>query len=197
MRYGYIRVSTKHQETARQEILMEQLGGDKVFIDKCTGKNTNRPQLKEMMSVLKPGDAVVVESYSRMSRSAHDLLRIVEDLNDKGVSFISKKESVDTATSMGKMMLTFIAGINEFEREIMLERQKEGIAAMETVDGRKISKRTGRGFGRPNEEIPDFEKFLKKQKDGQMTVKECCAELGIDRNKWYREAKKHEAILKG
>ena len=190
MRYGYIRVSTKHQETARQEILMEQLGVDKVFIDKCTGKNTNRPQLKEMMSVLKPGDVVVVESYSRMSRSAHDLLRIVEDLNDKGVSFISKKESVDTATSMGKMMLTFIAGINEFEREIMLERQKEGIAAMETVDGRKISKRTGRGFGRPNEEIPDFEKFLKKQKDGQMTVKECCAELGIDRNKWYREVNK-------
>lgn len=190
MRYGYIRVSTKHQETARQEILMEQLGVDKVFIDKCTGKNTNRPQLKEMMSVLKPGDVVVVESYSRMSRSAHDLLRIVEDLNDKGVSFISKKESVDTATSMGKMMLTFIAGINEFEREIMLERQKEGIAAMETVGGRKISKRTGRGFGRPNEEVPDFEKFLKKQKDGQMTVKECCAELGIDRNKWYREVNK-------
>ena len=190
MRYGYIRVSTKHQETARQEILMEQLGVDKVFIDKCTGKNTNRPQLKEMMSVLKPGDVVVVESYSRMSRSAHDLLRIVEDLNDKGVSFISKKESVDTATSMGKMMLTFIAGINEFEREIMLERQKEGIAAMETVDGRRISKRTGRGFGRPNEEVPDFEKFLKKQKDGQMTVKECCAELGIDRNKWYREVNK-------
>ena len=190
MRSGYIRVSTKHQETARQEILMEQLGVDKVFIDKCTGKNTNRPQLKEMMSVLKPGDVVVVESYSRMSRSAHDLLRIVEDLNDKGVSFISKKESVDTATSMGKMMLTFIAGINEFEREIMLERQKEGIAAMETVDGRRISKRTGRGFGRPNEEVPDFEKFLKKQKDGQMTVKECCAELGIDRNKWYREVNK-------
>ena len=190
MRYGYIRVSTKHQETARQEILMEQLGVDKVFIDKCTGKNTNRPQLKEMMSVLKPGDVVVVESYSRMSRSAHDLLRIVEDLNDKGVSFISKKESVDTATSMGKMMLTFIAGINEFEREIMLERQKEGIAAMETVEGRRISKRTGRGFGRPNEEVPDFEKFLKKQKDGQMTVKECCAELGIDRNKWYREVNK-------
>ncbi len=190
MRYGYIRVSTKHQETARQEILMEQLGVDKVFIDKCTGKNTNRPQLKEMMSALNLGDVVVVESYSRMSRSTHDLLKIVEDLNDKGVSFISKKESVDTATSMGKMMLTFIAGINQFEREIMLERQKEGIAAMETVDGRKISKRTGRGFGRPNEEIPDFEKFLKKQKDGQMTVKECCAELGIDRNKWYREVKK-------
>ena len=190
MRYGYIRVSTKHQETARQEILMEQLGVDKVFIDKCTGKNTNRPQLKEMMSVLKPGDVVVVESYSRMSRSAHDLLKIVEDLNDKGVSFISKKESLDTTTSIGKMMLTFIAGINQFEREIMLERQKEGIAAMETVGGRKVSKRTGRGFGRPNEEVPDFEKFLRKQKDGQMTVKECCSELGIDRNKWYREVNK-------
>lgn len=190
MRYGYIRVSTKHQETARQEVLMEQLGVDKVFIDKCTGKNTDRPKLKEMMSALNPGDVVVVESYSRMSRSTHDLLKIVEDLNDKGVSFISKKESLDTTTSIGKMMLTFIAGINQFEREIMLERQKEGIAAMETVDGRKISKRTGRGFGRPNEEVPDFEKFLKKQKDGQMTVKECCIALGIDRNKWYREVNK-------
>lgn len=197
MRYGYIRVSTKHQETARQEVLMEQLGVDKMFIDKCTGKNTNRPQLKQMMSILQAGDVVVVESYSRMSRSTHDLFVIVEKLNKMGVSFVSKKEAFDTTTPMGKMMLTVIAGLNQFERDIMLERQMEGIAAMETVNGKKISNRTGRGFGRPNEEVPDFEKFLKKQKDGQMTVKECCTALCIDRSKWYREAKKHEAILKG
>lgn len=139
MRYDYIRVSTKHQETARQEVLMEQLGVDRVFIDKCTGKNTDRPQLKKMMYILRSGDVVVVESYSRMSRSTHDLLKIVEDLNGMGVSFVSKKEALDTTTFIGKMMLTFIAGINQFEREIMLERQKEGIAAMETVDGKKIS----------------------------------------------------------
>ena len=72
----------------------------------------------------------------------------------------------------------------------MLERQKEGIAAMETVDGKRISKRTGREFCRPSWEVPVFEIFLKKQKDGQMTVKECCAALGIDRSKWYREVNK-------
>lgn len=69
MRYGYVRVSTMHQDTARQEVLMKELGVDKVFIDKCTGKNTARPMLEAMFRVLGSGDVVVVESYSRMSRS--------------------------------------------------------------------------------------------------------------------------------
>lgn len=192
MRYGYVRVSTLHQDTARQEVLMEQLGVDKVFVDKCSGKNTDRPEYKKMMEMLVEGDTVVVESYSRMSRSTHDLLATVDELREKGVDFISKKEGFDTSTPTGRMLMTVIAGLNQFEREVMLERQRESIAAMPVVDGKKVSSRTGRGFGRPKAEIDDerFEQLAKKQRAGVMTVRECCDELGIGRTTWYERIRK-------
>lgn len=181
MRYGYVRVSTTHQNTARQDVLMRELGVDRVFIDRCTGKNTDRPQFQEMMSILQSGDVVVVESYSRMSRSTKDLLDTVERLNEIGVGFISKKETIDTTTAAGRMFLTFIAGMNQFEREVMLERQAEGIAAMPVNEnGKKISAKTGRGFGRA--EI-DVDICLMPGEN----VKEACKRLGISRATYYRK----------
>lgn len=153
MRYGYVRVSTTHQDTARQEVLMQDLCVDREFVDKCTGKNTDRPEYQKMMELLKSGDVVVVESYSRMSRSTRDLLETVEKLGAMGVGFVSKKEGFDTSTPTGRMLLTVIAGLNQFEREVMLERQKESIAAMPVINGKKVSSRTGRGFGRPKAEV--------------------------------------------
>lgn len=179
MRYGYVRVSTKGQNTARQDVLMRELGVDRVFVDKCSGKNTDRPQFHEMMEVLREGDTVVVESYSRMSRSTKDLLETVEMLNAMGVGFISKKENIDTTTAAGRMFLTFIAGMNQFEREVMLERQAEGIAAMPVVDGKKVSAKTGRGFGRPRTEV-------RADKLPGETVDAACKRLGISRRTWYR-----------
>lgn len=179
MRYGYVRVSTKGQNTARQEVLMAELGVDRVFIDKCSGKNTDRPRFHEMMALLREGDTVVVESYSRMSRSTKDLLETVERLNELGVGFISKKENIDTTTAAGRMFLTFIAGMNQFEREVMLERQAEGIAAMPEVNGRKVSAKTGRGFGRPRVEV-NAERL-----PGE-TIAAACERLGISRRTWYR-----------
>ena len=179
MRYGYVRVSTKGQNTARQEVLMLSLGVDRVFIDKCSGKNTDRPEFHAMMALLEPGDTVVVESYSRMSRSTKDLLDTVERLNELGVGFVSKKENIDTTTAAGRMFLTFIAGMNQFEREVMLERQAEGIAAMPEVDGRKVSVKTGRGFGRPRVEV------VADKLPGE-TVAAACERLGISRRTWYR-----------
>lgn len=192
MKYGYIRVSTQHQDTARQEVLMKELGVDKVFIDKCTGKNIDRPMYNEMMSALKEGDTVIVESYSRMSRSTHDLLLTVENLNKMGVGFISKKEGFDTNTPTGKMLLTIIAGINEFEREVMLERQKGSIAAMPVVDGKRVSAKTGRGFGRPKVKYDRalMENLIRAHSAGELTVNQCCEQLGISRSVWYREAGK-------
>ena len=181
MRYGYVRVSTIHQNTERQEVLMRKLGVDRVFIDKCTGKNTDRPQFKEMMRILKKGDVVVVESYSRMSRSTKDLLAAVEELNRMGVGFVSKKEAIDTTTASGRLFLTIIAGMNQFEREVMLERQAEGIAAMPVDEsGRKVSAKTGRGFGR---ERLDVDLTL----NAGETVKDACVRLGISRNTYYRK----------
>ena len=188
MRYGYVRVSTKGQNTARQDVLMKELGVDRVFVDKCTGENVNRPEFQKMMSELKEGDVVVIESYSRMSRSTKDLLDTVEKLNKMGVGFVSKKENIDTMTASGRLLLTIIAGINQFEREVMLERQAEGIAVMPVVDGKKVSAKTGNCFGRPVVEVDTevFTNVYTEVKRGMMSVKMACEKLNISRSKWYR-----------
>ena len=106
MRIGYIRVSTQEQNTIRQEILMERLGVDELYIDRASGKNAQRPELQKMMEYVRKGDTVIVESISRFARNTRDLLELVERLTGKGVEFISQKEAIDTTTPTGKFMLT-------------------------------------------------------------------------------------------
>lgn len=96
MKVGYVRVSTAEQNTARQEVIMRELNVDMVFIDKISGKSKERPKLKEMMGFVRDGDTVIVESISRFARNTKDLLELVENLTEKHVEFISKKESIDT-----------------------------------------------------------------------------------------------------
>ena len=90
MLIGYVRVSTAEQNAARQEVLMQELGAEKVFVDKASGKNVNRPQLNEMLAFARQGDTIVVESISRFARNTKDLLELMEKLTAKGVGFISK-----------------------------------------------------------------------------------------------------------
>jgi len=108
-RIKYIRVSAEEQNTARQETDKGEY--DKVFIDKTSGKDTLRPQLSKMMEYVRDGDIVVVESYSRFARNTKDLLTLIEQLDNKGVSFISQKENIDTTTPQGRLMLTIFAGL--------------------------------------------------------------------------------------
>ena len=128
MKIGYVRVSTEEQNTARQDVLMAELGVEKVFVDKASGKKKDRPGLKEMMSFVREGDVVIVESISRFARSTKDLLEMVEELTEKKGEFISKKESIDTTTPQGKFMLTVFGAMAQMEREQILQRQAEGIA---------------------------------------------------------------------
>ena len=116
MKIGYIRISTIDQSTARQELLMEQLGVDEVYIDRMSGKNTNRPELQKMLEYVRKGDTVIVESISRFARNTRDLLELAEKLTAKGVEFVSKKEAIDTATPTGKFMLTVFGAVAELER---------------------------------------------------------------------------------
>lgn len=130
MKVGFIRVSTEDQNTIRQEILMKQLGVERVYIEIASGKSrTGRPQLEAMMDFVREGDVVIVESISRFARSTRDLLTLVEQLTEKGVGFVSQKESIDTNTPQGKFMLTVFGAMAELEREQTLQRQREGIAA--------------------------------------------------------------------
>ena len=124
---GYIRVSTNEQNTARQEEIMKTLGVDKVYIDRMSGKNTDRPALQKMMDYVREGDSVIVESISRFARNTKDLLELTEELNSKQVQFISQKESIDTDTPAGKFMLTIFGAVAELEREYIRQRQREGI----------------------------------------------------------------------
>ena len=158
---------------------MESLGVDKIFIDKASGKNTNRPELQNMLQFVRVGDEVIVESYSRIARSTRDLLDIVETLKNKGVEFISKKEAIDTCTPAGRLMLTIFAGLYQFERECILERQAEGIAE---------AKKAGKYKGRKPIDI-DVDKFVElywEWQAGRITAAAMQKALGLSPPTFYR-----------
>ena len=124
---GYIRVSTEHQETARQQEIMCSYQVDRIFSEKLSGANTDRPQLRAMLDYVREGDTLYIESISRLGRSTKDLLNIIDTLTDKGVTLISHKEKIDTDTPAGKFMLTVFAALSQLEREQLKQRQREGI----------------------------------------------------------------------
>lgn len=185
MKVGYIRVSTEEQNTARQEIVMEQLGVEKVFIDKCSGKNANRPKLMEMMNFVREGDTVVVSEISRFARNTKDLLNMVEELTEKGVQFESQKEKIDTTTPTGQFMLTIFAAVSQLERDYILARQREGIEA---------KKARGEYKGRQPIEVDkaQFEQEYKLWKSGQITATAAMTHLGLKPNTFYRRVKEYE-----
>ena len=180
MKIGYIRVSTQEQNTVRQEVLMKALGVDEVYIDRMSGKNTNRPELQKMLEYVRRGDTVIVESISRFARNTRDLLELVERLTAKGVEFVSKKEAIDTTTPTGKFMLTVFGAVAELEREYILQRQREGIA---------IAKANGVYKGRKSLQPPEFEKVTAKWRNGQITAAEAMRQLGMSKSTFYRRVK--------
>ena len=180
MKIGYIRVSTQEQNTMRQEVLMEALGVDEVYIDRMSGKNTNRPELQKMMEYVRRGDTVIVESISRFARNTRDLLELVEQLTAKGVEFVSKKEAIDTTTPTGKFMLTVFGAVAELEREYILQRQREGIA---------IAKELGKYKGRKPISSPEFEQVIGKWRSGAITAAEAMRTLHMSKTTFYRRVK--------
>lgn len=122
MKVGYVRISTKEQNTARQDVLMAELGVEKVYTDRMSGKSKERPELHKMMDFVREGDTLIVESISRFARNTRDLLDLTATLDAKGVQFISKKENIDTHTPAGKFMLAVFGALAELERENILER---------------------------------------------------------------------------
>lgn len=160
MKVAYVRVSTVEQNEARQLEALKKHGIDKWFTEKVSGKDMNRPELQNLLDFVREGDTVYIHDFSRLARSTQDLLNIVNQLEAKKVHLVSNKENLDTSTPTGKLMLTMIGAINEFERANMLDRQREGI---------EIAKREGKYKGRKPIEIED-EKF-KKNYDKYMSRK--------------------------
>lgn len=186
MKVGYVRVSTEDQNTIRQEVLMEQLGVERVYIEKASGKSrAGRPQLEAMMNFVREGDVVIVESISRFARSVKDLLNLVEDMKKKNVGFVSQKEDIDTTTPQGRFMLTVFGAMAELEREQVLQRQREGIAA---------AKAAGKYKGR--QPIPISEETLKEVHTAwyknEITTSHAIKRLGVSRNTFYRRMWEYE-----
>lgn len=181
MKIGYIRCSTTEQNTARQEVLMQELGVDQVYIDRMSGKSKERPELKRMMSFVREGDTVIVESISRFARNTRDLLELVEQLSSKRVEFVSKKEAIDTSTPTGKFMLTVFGAVAELEREYLLQRQQEGIA---------IAKASGIYKGRKPIEHPQFDTVVSSWRRGEITATDAMRRLRMKSSTFYRKAKR-------
>jgi len=184
MLLGYVRVSTEEQNEARQIEALKQRGVDlaHLYIDKQSGKNADRPKLKELLAYVRKDDTVITESISRIARNTKDLLNIIEQLQSKGVEFVSLKEAIDTTTPQGKFMLTIFAAMAELERDSILERQREGIA---------IARAEGKYKGRVPIKFDEtlFRSTAADWRQGKITARAAMEIVGLKPNTFYRRIK--------
>jgi len=177
-RIGYVRVSAADQNTERQ---LEGVELDRIFTDKASGKDVKRPQLQAALDYLREGDSLHVHSLDRLARNAEDLLRIVRELTERGVSveFVKNKMTFagGTADPMAKLMLTMLAGFAAFERDLIRERQREGIA---------IAKANGAYKGRKKALKPDEANELRKQAYAGIPKADLARAFGISRETVYQ-----------
>lgn len=180
MKVFYARVSTEEQNEQRQIESAKECKADKIYVDKQSGKDTNRPQLKEMLSFVREGDMVIVSDISRIARNTSDLLNMVNGLNEKGVSFKSLKENIDTTTPQGQFMLTIFGALAQLERETILQKQKEGIA---------IAKAEGKYKGRKPLDIDEKEmrEICGRWRKGEITAVKAQKLLKMTSSTFYRK----------
>lgn len=174
MKIAYVRVSTIEQNEARQIEALKKHDIEKWFTEKVSGKDRNRPKLQELLDFVREGDTVYIHDLSRLARNTKDLLDIVELLQKKGAYLVSNKESIDTSTATGKLLLTVIAAINTFERDNLLERQKEGIA---------LAKKEGKYKGRKEISIDEkvFNTQYQRYMNREINKTQLAKELNVSR----------------
>ena len=180
---AYIRVSTVEQNEARQREALDKYSIDRWFEDKASGKDINRPGLREMLDYIREGDTVYVEEFSRLGRSTEDLLHLVQQIEAKGAKLTSLKENFDTGSPTGKLQMTMMAAIAEFERAMILERQREGI---------ELAKKRGVYKGRKQVTVPNIKEYYERYMTRRANKTELAAELKISRNTLNRLFKEYE-----
>lgn len=179
--FGYARVSTEQQCLDRQLDMLEKYGVDKIYNEKMTGTKRDRPELEKMLERLTEGDTVVVESLSRLGRSTKDLIQLMELFNSKGVNLVSLKESIDTTTSTGKLLFTLISALAQFERDVIADRTREGLAS---------ARARGRKGGRPPTNTESVKKAVKLYNTGEYTVNEIQELTGVRKTTLYKNLRK-------
>lgn len=179
--FGYARVSTEQQCLDRQLDMLEKYGVDKIFNEKVTGTKRSRPELEKLLDRLTEGDTVVIESLSRLGRSTKDLIWLMETFNSKGVNLVSLKESIDTTTSTGKLLFTLMSALAQFERDVIADRTREGLAS---------ARARGRKGGRPPANSEAFRKAVRLYKTGEYTAKEIYELTSVRKTTLYKNVRK-------
>ena len=183
MRFGYARVSTGDQRLDRQVDALEKAGCERVFLEKASGAKAGRPELEKLLSVLRDGDEVVVAKLDRISRSTKHLIEPAERFDEMGVDFISLNDSIDTTTPMGRFFFRVMASIAELERDMIVERTKDGLSAARV---------RGRSGGRPKAPAEAVSKARRMYESGTFSVSEITGATGISKSTLYRSLA-HEA----
>ncbi len=185
--FGYARVSTSEQNLDRQidELLKQGVEADHLYTDKFTGATLNRPAFDSLNQILREGDIVITESLSRLSRTTKDLLNVIEDWQRRGITYISLKESIDFSTSTGKLMLSVMASISEFERNINQERVREGIIA---------ARIRGRVGGRKPTDANKLAKAIKLYDAKTHSLAEIRELTGVTQSVLYRALSKRDSL---
>ncbi len=183
---GYVRVSTTEQNLDRQTDALQALDLERVFEDKASGRNAERPGLQQMLDFLREGDTLYVESISRIARSTRDLLSIIERLEARGVGFVSLKENIDTSTPQGRFVMTVFAALAQLERESIHQRQREGIEA---------ARARGRAMGRPKVQCPaEWDRVYEEWKAGRTTAADAMRTLSLKRTSFYKLVRQQESL---
>ena len=175
--YGYARVSTQHQDLSRQLDLLAEQNCNEILTEKMTGTKSNRPELNRLKDKLRPGDTVVVESFSRLGRSTKDLIDLVTYFEEQDVKLVSLKENFDTTTPQGRLMMTVFQAFSQFERDLIVERTKEGLQS---------ARARGRIGGRPRVNKRDIERAVKLYESEAYSGKEITEMTGISKATLYR-----------
>jgi len=178
MKIGYARVSTLEQNPEMQIDALKSSGCDKIYSDQVSGVRTDRPGLQEALDFTRPGDCLVVWRLDRLGRSLKHLIAVVEDLEARDVGFISLQEGFDTTTSGGKLVFQIFGALAEFERNLIRERTKAGLAA---------ARARGRLGGRKEKLTPDQVATMRRMSESrQHTIVEICKVMGISKPTYYR-----------
>ena len=183
MRVAYERVSTSGQSILRQDVMMQEQKIEKVFTEKVSGKDRNRPELQKMLDFVREGDTVVIESISRLARSTRDFLNILDELEHKQVALVSLKEKIDTSTPTGRFLVSIFAALAQLEREQILIRQQEGVNAQKAA-----GTYTG---GRPRIQInrKQYDSVILRWRTGEITAVQAMKELSVKKSTFYRLVK--------
>ena len=176
-RYGYARVSRTDQTLAGQTDALSAAGCTRIWTDTASGATTSRPQLDDLMSHLRQGDVLTVWRFDRIGRSLPHLLSVVDELQARGVEFVSLNEKIDTTTTSGKLVFTIFGAIAEFERNLIRERTQLGLAA---------AREQGRTGGRPPKMTPAKVRQAKRMRGDGVAMREIAEVLGVGRATLYR-----------